>query len=252
MYISMEDTEIMLSSPEILLRLVASLLLGTAIGTEREARAHSAGMRTMALVSLGSCLFQVIAIVGFGDFTHFPHIQLDPSRMASYIIAGIGFLGAGTIMRSQEQTRMKGLTTAATIWVVAGIGLACGCGLLGDAVFVTLLTLVVLIGLRFVEVLFSPRKPSQTCTLVIESRATAGQLISNIYALCARLQVHVEFIRIEHKRESGDTVNVTCQSQDQQVWSRVADAMRELPDIERVTLDLRHIPLAHVREEVAE
>jgi putative Mg2+ transporter-C (MgtC) family protein len=169
----------------VLLRLILALLLGAVIGTERELRVHEAGMRTMALVSLGACLFQVISIAGFADFMGLPHIQVDPSRVASYVVAGVGFLGAGSIFRMQD--RVKGLTTAATIWTVAAVGLASGCGLLLEAVAATLLALVVLIGLRYAEDLFLPCKAFTINTFIIEATPGASPLIGEIYTACARI-----------------------------------------------------------------
>ena len=133
----------MISFAAVALRLVLALLLGAIIGAEREFRVHEAGLRTMALVALGACLFQIISITGFADLVDLPHIQLDPSRVASYVVAGIGFLGAGSIFRAQGEERVKGLTTAATIWAVAAIGLASGCGLLLEELAATVLTLLV-------------------------------------------------------------------------------------------------------------
>src|SRR5947207_2862734 len=135
----------MISFPEILLRLGTALLLGAVVGLERESSEHSAGMRTNALVALGSALFTVISAFGFLSMLGIPHIQLDPTRIASYVVAGIGFLGGGAILHQQGKEQAKGLTTAAAIWVVAAIGMACGAGFLWEAVASTLLTLVVIV-----------------------------------------------------------------------------------------------------------
>src|SRR5712692_856318 len=135
----------MITFPTILLRLCLALVLGTVVGFERESREHAAGMRTNALVSLGSSLFTIISAFGFMDLLSIAHVQLDPTRIASYIVAGIGFLGAGSIFFSQGKNNVKGLTTAATIWIVAAIGMACGAGLLLEAITTSLLTLVILI-----------------------------------------------------------------------------------------------------------
>jgi len=102
-----------------LLRLGLALIFGIAIGIEREYRAQPAGMRTMALISLGTCLFMLISLFGFEDLQGLPHMQLDPSRVASYVVAGIGFLGGGSIFLNQAKDRVRGLTTAATVWVTA-------------------------------------------------------------------------------------------------------------------------------------
>ncbi len=133
----------MISFPTILLRLGVAALLGAIIGVEREQRERGAGMRTLALVSLGSALFTIISAYAFLDLLSIPHVTLDPTRIASYIVAGIGFLGAGTIFLSRESERVKGLTTAASIWVIAAIGIACGAGMLLEA---TVTAAIVLIG----------------------------------------------------------------------------------------------------------
>src|SRR5258708_7055630 len=120
----------MISFSTIVLRLIVALLLGAVIGFEREYRQHVAGMRTTALIALGSALFTIISAYGFFNLLGVAHIQLDPTRIASYIIAGIGFLGGGVIFFQQGKDRVRGLTTAAAIWVIAAIGMACGAGLL--------------------------------------------------------------------------------------------------------------------------
>src|SRR5713101_3636364 len=141
----------MISFPAILLRLGVAVLLGAIVGVEREQRERGAGMRTLALVSLGSALFTIISAYAFLDLLAIPHVTLDPTRIASYIVAGIGFLGGGTIFLIHEKERVRGLTTAATIWVVAALGIACGAGLILEAIATTALVLIVLVLLRFVE-----------------------------------------------------------------------------------------------------
>jgi putative Mg2+ transporter-C (MgtC) family protein len=227
----------MISFSAVLLRLILALLLGAIIGAEREVRVHEAGLRTMALVSLGACLFQVISITGFADLMVFPHIQLDPSRVASYVVAGIGFLGAGSIFRTQD--RVKGLTTAATIWTVAAIGLAAGCGLLLEAVASTLLTLVVLIGLRFAESIFSPRKAFSVNTFTIEAMPGASQLVGEIYTACARSNIVIENIEVE-RQETMVVIKVSCKKAEAATLSRALDELRELPGVRTVRADLQN------------
>src|SRR5579863_8810220 len=134
---------------EILLRLGVAIVLGAVIGLERESTEHTAGLRTQALVALGSALFTIISAYGFISFLGIPHVQIDPTRIASYIVAGIGFLGAGSIFRDQH--RVRGLTTAATVWLVAAVGMACGAGFLWQAVIATIMALIILLALRYVE-----------------------------------------------------------------------------------------------------
>lgn len=114
----------MIAPWELVLRLAVAAILGALVGLERERLEWAAGMRTHALVSLGSALFMVVSIFGFSDILNEQHVILDPSRVAAQVASGIGFIGAGTIIFRREV--VKGLTTAASIWAVAAVGLAVG------------------------------------------------------------------------------------------------------------------------------
>lgn len=104
-----------------------ALLLSTAIGLEREAGMKAAGLRTHALVGVGSAVFMLVSKYGFADLLGLEHVSLDPSRIAAQIVSGIGFIGGGLIFVRRDAVR--GLTTAATIWLTAAVGTACGAGL---------------------------------------------------------------------------------------------------------------------------
>jgi len=121
---------------EMVLRLLLAAALGAIIGYQRERAGKPAGLRTHILICLGAALFTVASIYGFGAAT-------DPARIAAGVVAGIGFIGAGAILRSGEGI-VAGLTTAATIWAVAGIGLAAGAGLYLISAVATILMLIVL------------------------------------------------------------------------------------------------------------
>lgn len=123
-------------------KIALAALLGGIIGVEREWTGHTAGLRTTILVALGSCLFTILSIDGFP----IKGTSQDTARIAAQIVSGIGFLGAGAVFQSQN--RVKGLTTAATIWLVAAIGMAAGTGLYFIATFTTLMTEVVLVVLK--------------------------------------------------------------------------------------------------------
>ena len=139
----------MLTDNQIVLRLIVTAILSGLIGFERQFHRRTAGLRTHILVSLGSCLIMLTSLYVFDIYKEIT--QLDPARIAAGVITGIGFLGAGTIIREREGVR--GLTTAASLWVVAGIGLACGCGFLNAAVYTTILAVIVLLFLRHIETL---------------------------------------------------------------------------------------------------
>ena len=124
-------------------RLLLSMVLAGAIGYERERHGRAAGFRTHILVSVGSCLIMLTNLLLVGASA--TPAALDPTRMAAQVISGVGFLGAGTILRFQASIR--GLTTAASLWVVAGIGIATGSGFLFEATAAAILVLLVLFGL---------------------------------------------------------------------------------------------------------
>lgn len=135
--------------PIIVGRLVLAVFLCGLIGFEREINQHPAGFRTHLLVGVGSCLMMVLSLYGFEPFLQEDNIRFDPARIPSYVISGIGFLGAGTIL--VKDSTVRGLTTAASIWVVAGLGLIIGAGLYSVAVFTTILILLILIALNKFE-----------------------------------------------------------------------------------------------------
>jgi putative Mg2+ transporter-C (MgtC) family protein len=132
----------------VLLRLGAAALLGGAIGLERELRDREAGLRTHMLVSVGSALFTIVSAYGFREFlVHGGSVvRADPTRIAAQIVSGIGFLGAGAIIR--QGFSIRGLTTAATLWLVAAIGMAAGAGYYSAALIATAGALISLGPLR--------------------------------------------------------------------------------------------------------
>ena len=142
---------------EALLRLALAAVLGGLIGVERELREREAGLRTHLLVSLGSALFTIVGAYGFHEFlsSGATVVRADPTRIAAQIVTGIGFLGAGAIIR--QGLSVRGLTTAATLWVVAAVGLACGAGSYSVAVITTVIVLFALYPLRIDRL---PRPPA--------------------------------------------------------------------------------------------
>jgi putative Mg2+ transporter-C (MgtC) family protein len=130
------------------LELVIALLLSASIGLEREIRAKSAGLRTHTLVGTGAALFMLVSKFGFDDLTVHADISLDPSRVAAQVVSGIGFIGGGLIFVRSDAVR--GLTTAATVWLTAAVGMAAGAGLLILAVSATIAHFAVTIGFPWI------------------------------------------------------------------------------------------------------
>lgn len=145
---------------EFILRLFAAAVMGGAIGLERGYRAKEAGFRTHFLVALGSALFMIISQYGFEELLMKTQgtglsVRLDPSRVAAQVVSGIGFIGAGTIIFQKHV--VKGLTTAAGLWVTAAIGMTCGSGLYMLAMASTVMVLICLEALNFILQKFGTR-----------------------------------------------------------------------------------------------
>src|SRR4051812_40234457 len=136
-----------ISQPELVIRLVIAMVAGLAVGLEREFRAHPAGIRTHALVAVGAALFTIAGAYGFADVPRGPTI--DPARIAAQVASGVGFLGAGAILR--QGLGVRGLTTAATLWLAAAVGVASGAGAYPAVAIATAMVLVVLIVMRFAK-----------------------------------------------------------------------------------------------------
>lgn len=161
----------MLPISHLLGRLLLAALLGSLIGLERERLQWAAGLRTHMLVCVGSTLIMIVSAFGFADVQNQPNVSLDPSRVAAQVVSGIGFLGAGTILLRREVVR--GLTTAASLWSVAAVGLAVGGGLYVAAISTTVLILAILIGLKPLERRFAARHQQiKSLYLTFDSRLT--------------------------------------------------------------------------------
>jgi putative Mg2+ transporter-C (MgtC) family protein len=153
---------------ESLLRLALAAALGGLIGMERELREREAGLRTHLLVALGSALFTIVGAYGFHAFldSGAAVVRADPTRIAAQIVTGIGFLGAGAIIR--QGLSVRGLTTAATLWVVAAVGLAAGAGYYSAAVITTALVLIALYPLRILAYRIVRRFRTEDGRLLVE------------------------------------------------------------------------------------
>lgn len=156
----------MLSNLEMLWRLALAAGLGSVIGIGRERLQWTAGLRTHMLVCVGSALFALVSAFGFAEVLGLPHVVLDPSRVAAQVVSGVGFLGAGAILFRRD--KIRGLTTAASLWTVAAIGLAVGCGLYVPAVGGTALIFAILAGLKPLERRFWRSRGGSEIVLVVE------------------------------------------------------------------------------------
>jgi putative Mg2+ transporter-C (MgtC) family protein len=189
-----------LSLAELILRVALAALLGGAIGAERELRERGAGLRTHLLVAVGSALFTLVSAYGFSDFEFSTRdgVVFDPTRIAAQVVTGIGFLGAGAIIR--QGLSIRGLTTAATLWSVAAIGLAAGSGYYSAAVVTTAVVLLALGPLRYVARRWFRRVRAEEGRLIVELREgeSGAQLLDAVARAGAR-PLSLEFAE-EHGR----------------------------------------------------
>jgi putative Mg2+ transporter-C (MgtC) family protein len=188
---------------EILLRVGLAAVLGGAIGFERELREREAGLRTHLLVSVGAALFTLVSAYAWTDwrFSTEEGLVFDPTRIAAQVVTGIGFLGAGAIIR--QGLSIRGLTTAATLWVVAAIGMATGAGYYAAAVITTVLVLVSLWPLRLVAFRVSGRFRPEEGRLAIELPAGASAV--SVLEAVEDAGANVRSLEFE---EEGDTRRV--------------------------------------------
>jgi putative Mg2+ transporter-C (MgtC) family protein len=177
---------------ELLLQVLLATLMGGAIGMERELSGKPAGLRTNILICVGATLFTVLSLKLSGG-------RGDPARVAAQILPGVGFIGAGTILHARGS--ITGLTSAATIWVVAAIGMALGAGAYTEAVGTTLLVMLILAGLGYFEKLVARHSTHSHVQIHAKPEGTA---LEDLEALIRRSGLDVE--RVESRRENVDLV----------------------------------------------
>src|SRR5262245_25691408 len=161
-----------LSWLEALLRIAAAAGLGGIVGLERELDEKAAGLRTHMLVAVGSALFTLVGAYGFSDF---PSRTVDPTRIAAQVVTGIGFLGAGLIFR--QGFTIRGLTTAASLWLVAAIGMAAAAGFWMGAVITTVVALISLRPLEWMKGFALPQRLASHIVVELTEDGTAGELL---------------------------------------------------------------------------
>lgn len=209
---------------DIVFRLLLAALLGGAVGLEREFTIRPAGLRTHILVCVGSTVIMLVSAAVEGA---------DPARIAAQVVSGIGFLGAGTILR--EGASVRGLTTAASLWVVAGIGLATGAGQYLPALAGTVLVVLTLVILGRLEKVIGAR--GQSRLLMVEMRNTPGQL-GCVSAILGQRHLRVRNIQLQESSQ-GDTLRmeVLLDISGQQPLGSLVQEIAGLEGVLRVDVD---------------
>lgn len=219
----------------ITIRVILALILGGMIGFEREKNSIGAGFRTHILVCVGSALIMLLSEYGFPQFADESNVRIDPSRLAAQVVSGVGFLGAGTILR--HGLSIKGLTTAASLWVVAAIGLAAGAGYYYGAILVTCLVLASLLILNIVEKRFLHRK--QLYTIKVDIKSNPG-VVGTISALLEKKGIEVLRLALEEDDRNIDIrTAVTLYVKFPNILNVVdtVDEIRHLPHIIKVSVE---------------
>lgn len=212
---------------EVVFKLALAGILGGLIGLERESLSRPAGLRTYTLVCVGSTLAMIVSIDIYLQYYH--TVNADPGRIAAQVVSGIGFLGAGTIMR--EGSTVQGLTTAAGLWVVACIGLAVGAGLYLPAVATTLLILFVLIYFIRFEHRFTGRREFKGIVMVVQDRP--GQ-VGVIGSVLGELNVLIKNIQLNRLEGDDLEIELLLQIPSNTSVEQVVERLGEMQDIRSI------------------
>jgi len=214
----------MITDVSIVLRLVSAVLLGSAIGFERQHRRKSAGLRTHILVCLGSCLVTILSVNMYASVQGYTNA--DPARLAAQVVSGIGFLGAGAIIK--DGFTIRGLTTAASLWVVASVGIAIGAGSMVGATVTTVLVVMVLEVLPRIESLYHLGPTALAIT--IKSLDKPGQ-VGRIGSYFGSQGISIKEIHLEPVGEGIILIPLTIVLPNRNITDQM---MTDLADIEGI------------------
>lgn len=218
----------MIGQVEILLRLLMAALLGSVIGFERERLNWAAGLRTHMLVCVGASLMMLVSAFGFADALGQQNVVLDPSRVAAQVVSGIGFLGAGSILLRGEVVR--GLTTAASLWSVAGVGLAVGGGMYTAAIGATVIILIILAGVKPLERRFISVKQQRNIQLIVERGRVSFE---TVHAALGTNSVRVKQFVVQQSEDDPerDDVQIALSRASDSEFAAIAARLQAMPGV---------------------
>jgi putative Mg2+ transporter-C (MgtC) family protein len=214
---------------ELVVRLLVAAVLGSFIGIERERLAWAAGLRTHMLVSVGACLIMIVSAYGFNSVLN-SHVVLDPSRVAAQVVSGIGFLGAGTILLRGEIVR--GLTTAASLWAVAAIGLAVGSGLYVEATAATVIMLAILTAVKPFEEWLQHRNRQYELYLWADPQTVSIDVLNDV--LGYRAKRITRFVRAPDEDGASDKIQLSMARLPSDELTDVLNTLGALPFVRKI------------------
>ena len=218
-----------ISDGEILLRLVVVVVLCGAIGLERQAREQIAGLRTHVIVGLGSGLFTLVSAYGFSGSGF---SRIDPTRIAAQVVSGIGFLGAGVILR--YGVTVRGVTTAAALWISAAIGMATAAGFYVGAAATTVIALVALVALRRLKPVVRRRLGSEALSLELE--LAPGASIRSLLSELRRRQLRVEGLKSHILDDGSERLQLDLRGPASLDLDSILSGLAQIEDVARIDL----------------
>lgn len=219
-----------MSDTDLAVRLSVAMLAGLVLGLERERLGHPAGMRTHVLVSVGAAIFTLSGAYGFDDVVRAPTV--DPARLAAQVASGIGFIGAGAILR--DGGSIKGLTTAATLWLAASCGVGAGAGAYAEVAIGTGLVLMVLVGLRALR----PSLWGRSRHLAVELQYQFGSgSLAPILATVKATGCRIDQIDVEDDRQSSARqLNLQLRVPSREHADNLIEGLTAIPELARVRI----------------
>lgn len=223
----------MISYTEILIKLGLAALLGGIVGIERERKDWNAGLRTHMMVCVGSTLIMIVSIFGFHDVIAKDGYSLDPSRLASQVISGIGFIGAGTILFLRREI-IRGLTTASGLWTVSAIGLAVGGGLYFAAISATIIAIIILWLLKPLSEKLNKRYGHQILKIICKKSSFPTQKLSQYFH---SKEIEISSMHVENTKHD-QIISISYKTHEKNHFNaELLDWVSEFPDLKEVTID---------------
>lgn len=224
-----------ISDGEIVVRLAIVVVLCGAVGLERQARDQIAGLRTHVIVGLGAALFTLVSAYGFPEFSR---SRIDPTRIAAQVVSGIGFLGAGVILR--HGVTVRGVTTAAALWISAAIGMATAAGFYAGAVAATVFALMALVVLRRLKPVVRRRLAGETLSLELD--LVPGASVRSLLGELRRWDLRVEGLESQILDDGSERLRLAVRGTAPLDVDDILSGLSQMEDVARIELALPYSP----------